>query len=127
MEDAPGHVHLVDFPEALAALFSRMSELRVVLGPDAGPGVDQVEQALREGLSARERGDVPGAVARIGQAMDRLAQLVSAHDPAEGAMLGAVVEQFRRVLARGALGEAKETADVMRARSGATLRRRKDR
>ena len=118
----PAHSHLIDFPEALEALFSRMGELKVVLGPAAAPGVDEVERLLREGLAARERGDVGAAVTRIGQAMDRLAALAErAVDPAEGAVMRAVAEQFRQALTRGALGEAKETADVMREHSGGVL------
>jgi hypothetical protein len=124
---AEQHSHLVEFPEVLEALFSRMGELKTVLGPAAAPGVDEVERLLREGLAARERGDVPAAVARIGQAMDRLAALAGGLDPAEGAMMRAVAEHFRRALGRGALGEAKETADVMRERSGSVLHPRKDR
>jgi hypothetical protein len=122
----PPHSHLIDFPEALEALFSRMGELKLVLGPAAAPGVDEVERFLREGLAARERGDVGRAVTRIGQAMDRLAALAEhAVDPAEGTAMRAVAEQFRRALARGALGEAKETADVMREHSGGVLRPKK--
>jgi len=121
------HSHLVDFPEALEALFSRMGELKVVLGPSAAPGVDRVEQALRDGLAARERGDVGGAVARIGQAMDLLAELAAHADPAEGAMMRAVAAQFKQALARGALGDAQETAETMRARSGSVLHPKKPR
>jgi len=58
--------------------------------------------------------------------MERLATLVSARDPAEGAMMRAVAAQFRQALAHGALGDAKETADVMRERSGSRLIARKD-
>jgi len=125
MPDA--HSHLIDFPEALEALFSRMGELKLVLGPGAAPGVDRVEQALREGLAARERGQVGDAVAKIGQAMDLLAGLAAHADPAEGAMMRAVAEHFKQALGRGALGEAEETAEVMRARSGSVLHPRKAR
>src|SRR5919204_3698423 len=107
----PAHSHLVDFPEALEALFSRMGELKVVLGPAAAPGVDEVERHLRAGLAARERGDPGAAVAEITRAMDLLAALAGHADPAEGAMMRAIAERFRQALARGALGEAKETAD----------------
>lgn len=125
-DDPPrAHSHLVDFPEALEALFSRIGELKMVLGPAVAPGVDEVEQHLREGLAARTRGDVPTAVARIGQAIDRLAALASQLDPAESMMMRAVAEHFRQALGRGALGEAKETADVMRERSGSVLRSKK--
>jgi hypothetical protein len=121
MSDRAGHGHMIDFPEALEALFARMGELKVVLGPAAAPDVDRVERCLREGLAARERGDVPAGVARVTEAMELLAGLASHADPAEGAIMRAVAEQFRQALARGALGEAKERADAMRTRSGSTL------
>ncbi len=115
------HSHLIDFPEALAVLFSRLGELKVILGPGAAAGVDEVGRHLREGLAARERGDTPAAVTRIGQAMDLLAGLATQADPAEGAMMRAMAEHFRRALGRGAVGEARETAEGMRQRSGSVL------
>jgi hypothetical protein len=115
------HSHLIDFPEALQALFSRLGELKVVLGPGAADGVDEVGRHLREGLAARERGDTPGAVTRIGQAMDLLAGLATHADPAEGVMMRAMAEHFRRSLGRGALGAAREAAEAMRQRSGSVL------
>jgi hypothetical protein len=121
------HSHLIAFPEALEAFFSRIGELKVVLGPAAAPGVDEVERYLREGLAARDRGDGATAVARIGQAMDRLAALAGSADPAEGALMRAVAERFRQALGRGALGDAKETAEVMRERSGSVLTPRRPR
>jgi len=127
MAEPPGHSHLIDFPEALEALVSRMGELKVILGAAAAPGVERVERLLREGLAARERGDVAAGVASIAEAMDLLAQLASQADPAEGALMRAVAEQFRRALSRGALGDAKEKAEVMRARSGSVLHRRRPR
>ena len=127
MAEPPGHSHLIDFPEALEALVSRMGELKVILGPPAAPGVERVERLLREGLAARERGDVAAGVASLAEAMDLLAQLASQADPAEGALMRAVAEQFRRALSRGALGDAKEKAEVMRARSGSVLHRRRPR
>ena len=127
MADNPEHSHLITFPEALEALFSRMGELKVVLGPAAASGLDQMEARLREGLAARGRGDVGTAVTKIGQAMDLLAGLAGHADAAEGAMMCAIAERFRQALARGALGEAKETAEVMRARSGSVLTPKKPR
>jgi hypothetical protein len=121
------HTHLVDFPEALETFFSRIGELKVVLGPAAAPGVDEVERCLREGLAARQRGDVGAAATKLGQAMERLAALASAADPVEGRMMRAVAERFRTALGRGALGEAKETAEVMRERSGSVLTPKKHR
>ena len=126
MADNP-HSHLIDFPEALEALFARIGELKVVLGPTAAPGVDEIERHLRVGLAARERGDPGAAVAAITRAMDLLAALAGQADAAEGAMMRAIAERFRQALARGALGEAKETADVMHARSGSVLTPKKPR
>jgi len=123
----PPHSHLVDFPEALEVLFSRVGELKVVLGPAAGPGLGQMEERLREGLAAHQRGDVGAAVAKIGQAMDLLAGLAGHADPAEAAMMRAVAEQFKQAIARGALGEARQQADVMRERSGSVIRPKKPR
>ena len=127
MAHEPGHSRLLDFPEALEVLFSRLGELKFVLGPAAAPGVDQVEADLRGALAARERGDVPAAVERIGKAMDRLAALASGGDPAEGAMMRALAAHFRQALVRGALGQAREAADVMRERSGSILTPKKGR
>ena len=92
-----------------------------MLGPAAAPGVDQVEADLRSALAARHRGDVAAAVERIGTAMDRLAALAGAGDPAEAAMMRSLAAHFRQALVRGALGDAREAADVMRERSGSVL------
>src|SRR5437867_2983003 len=111
----------------LDAIADALGELKVVLGPAAAPGVDQVEADLRAALAARERGDAPAAVERIGAAMDRLAALASAGDPAEGAMMRALAAHFRQALVRGAVGEAREAADIMRERSGSILTPKKGR
>jgi len=122
-----GHSHLVDFPEALEALFGRMSELRLVLGPTATVEVDRIESLLREGLAARQRGDAPGAVARIAAAMETLAAVASRVFPGEGDRMRGMVARFEQALGLGALGEAKEAADVMRERSGSRLTPKKER
>jgi hypothetical protein len=123
MSDAsqPPHSHRVAFPEALEAFFTRIGELKVVLGPKAAPGVDGLEALIRQGLAARDRGDVPMAIARIVEAMNRLAELAAMSDAAEGPMLRAMAEQFARALSRGAVADARETADVMRERSGTVI------
>src|SRR5256885_14981698 len=100
------HSHLLDFPEALATLFSRLGELKLVLGPAAAPGVDQVEADLRGALAARERGDVPAAVERIGKAMDRLAGLASDRGPAPGAPQRGARAAFRPAPGRRAARQA---------------------
>ena len=119
------HSHLIEFPEALDAFFSRIGELKAMLGPAGAPGVDAVAETLREGLAARERGDVPTAVARVAEAMDRLAALASTADPAEGSMMRAVADHFRGALGRGSVGEAREAAEHMRERSGSVLHPRR--
>src|SRR2546430_17606527 len=97
-----GHSHLLDFPEALEALFSRLGELKVVLGAAAAPGVDQVQTDLRSALAARERGDVPAAVERIGAAMDRLAAPARTGDPPQGALIRRLPAHFRHAPLPGA-------------------------
>ena len=48
MANPPGdHSHLIDFPEALEALFSRIGELKLVLGAAAEPALAEVERLLR--------------------------------------------------------------------------------
>jgi hypothetical protein len=121
------HTHLIDFPEALEVLFTRMDELKVVLGPAAAPEVDAVAATLRAGLAARQRGDVADGVGRIADAMERLAALAGRGDPAEGEAMRALAARFRQALGRGSVSEARAAADVMRARSGSVLHSRKDR
>ena len=120
-DPAPPHSHLIEFPEALEAFFSRIGELKVILGPRAAGGVDGLEALIREGLAARDRGDPAGAVQRIMQAMHRLAELAAESDAAEAPMLRAMAEQFATALRRGSLGDATAAAEVMRARSGSTI------
>jgi len=118
---APPHSHLIEFPEALEAFFSRIGELRIILGPRAAGGVDGLEALMQEGLAARDRGDSATALSRISQAMSRLAELAGESDAAEAPMLRAMAEQFATALRRGSLGHARAAAEVMRARSGSTI------
>jgi hypothetical protein len=120
-DPAPPHSHLIEFPEALEAFFSRIGELKVILGPRAAAGVDGLEALMREGLAARDRGDPATALSRIGQAMSRLAELAGESDAAEAPMLRAMAEQFAMALRRGSLGDARAAAEVMRDRSGSTI------
>src|SRR5438046_5866353 len=83
MPDNPQHSHLIDFPEALEALFSRLGELKIVLGPAAAPGVDEVERHLREGLAARGRADLAAPSAKLTHAMALLAGPPGKADPVE--------------------------------------------
>ena len=115
------HSHLIAFPEALEAFYTRIGELRVILGPRAAAGVDGLEALMRDGLAARTRGDQATAIRLIVAAMRRLAELASASDAAEGPMLRAMAEQFAAALEHGALGDAKAAAEVMREQSGSTI------
>jgi hypothetical protein len=123
----PAHSHLVAFPEALEAFFTRMGELVAVLGPEKADGVRAVEARVQEGLAAREQGDVPRAVGSIVRAMDLLADLAGDDPRLDGPMLRAMAAHFRGAMARGALGDAKASADVMRKQSGSTVIPRKGR
>lgn len=120
-DPAPPHSHLIEFPEALEAFFSRIGELKVILGPRAAGGVDGLEALMREGLAARDRGDSATALSRISQAMSRLAELAGESDAAEAPMLRAMAEQFATALRCGSLGDVRAAAEVMRARSGSTI------
>ena len=120
-DPAAPHSHLIAFPEALEAFYTRVGELRVILGPRAAAGVDGLEALMRDGLAARTRGDHPTAVRRVVAAMRRLAELASASDAAEGPMLRAMAERFAAALEHGALGDAKTAAEVMREESGSTI------
>ena len=111
-------------PTAIDTVVSRLSELEVVFGPKAKPVIGAVRTGLIEALAARDRGDGETAVARIGQAMDRLAGLANDLDPAEGMLMRVVAEQFRAALLRRDTAEARQTADVMFERSGAKWKKK---
>jgi len=115
------HSHLIEFPEALEAFFTRVGELKVVLGGAAAPGVDRLESVIQAALAARERGDVPVAVTKIVQAMELLADLAGASGAADAGALRGMAAAFRQALAHGALGEAKAAAETMREESGSRL------
>ena len=66
--------------------------------------VAEVRSRLLEAASARERGDVPGALAIIGQAMERLAGLASHLDAAEGAIMHTIAASFAQALSAGDKG-----------------------
>jgi hypothetical protein len=119
------HSHLIDFPEALEAFFSRIGELKAALGPAGAPGVGAVEAVIAEGLAARDRGDVATAIARLVEAMERVATLASDAGSPEAPMLRMMASRFRDAVGRGDVSQAKGTAEVMRAQSGSTLHPKK--
>jgi hypothetical protein len=119
------HTHLIDFPEALEAFFARLPELRQLVGPAHAAGVDRVGERLRSALAARAQGDLGSATTTIVQAMRELSELVSEALPSEGPMMRAMATQFAQAVAHGALGDARQAADVMRVQSGSTVHPKK--
>jgi hypothetical protein len=104
--------------DSFLQLIDRLGELEVVIGEQARPVVAEVRSRLKEAASARQRGDVPGALAIIGQAMERLAGLASGLDAAEGALMRAIAGSFARALNAGDRGTAKQAVDMMRNKAG---------
>ena len=120
-DDRSTHSHLVQFPEALEAFFTRVGELKVVLGGPAAPGVDRLEAVIQTALAARDRGDVPGAMRGIVAAMELLADLAGNTPGIDAAQLRGMAAVFKQAISHGALGEAKAAAETMRAESGSRL------
>lgn len=110
------------YPEALDTLVSRLPELEIVLGPAAKAGLQSVRLLLQEAIAARAQGDVPRAVRRIGAAMDTLAQLADTLDSREAMMMRALSAQFRQALMRGDRSEVQRTSNLMREKSGTTIK-----
>ena len=97
-DDPGGHSHLVEFPEALEAFFTRVGELKLVLGGAAGPGVDRLEAVIQSALAARDRGDVPAAMLGIVSAMELLAELADRTPGVDGAQLRGMAAAFRQAI-----------------------------
>ena len=118
------HKHEEAIPVALESVVTRLGDLEVVLGAQAGPVVAAVRSMLIAAMAARDRGDMPAAVAQIGHAMDRLAALADGLDPAEASLMRALAENFRAALLRGDDARAKQSAALMFEKSGATPRKK---
>jgi hypothetical protein len=107
-------------PEAdsFLKLAENLGELEVVIGPKARPVVAEVRAGLRDAMACRERGDLPGALAAIERAMERLAALGTQLDPAEGAMMRTLAQHFSQALSAGLKGEAKVAVKAMKSKAG---------
>ncbi len=85
----------------------------------AAPRLGAVRDGLTRAVALRARGDVPAATQAIAAAMQTLADLADALDPAEAGIMRAVAAQFGAATARGATAEMERTSELMRERSGA--------
>ncbi|HUO05104.1 MAG TPA: hypothetical protein VMU16_07905 [Candidatus Binataceae bacterium] len=109
-------VEITDDP--FVKLADRLGELEVVIGSRARPAVAQVREGLRNAIALRERGDIPGALAAIRTAMERLAALAGELDSEEGAAMRMIATQFSQALGTGLKGDAKGAVEVMRRKAG---------
>ena len=119
------HSHLIDFPEALEAFFSRVGELKHAVGPKGAERIGAIEAIIAEGLAARDRGDRATALARVVDAMQQLAEVASDGGVPEAPMLRMMAERFRQAVGHADLDRAKNAAETMRAQSGSTLHPKK--
>ena len=113
---------LILAPENLQMLLQGLDGLRPVLGPEAAPGLGRIRAQIEAALAAQADARMPDALAAITLAMRELIQLANHMDPAEAAMMQAVAMQFERAIHQGNIGEAADSVDQMRERSGATRR-----
>lgn len=104
--------------DSFLKLADGLRELEVVIGDKARPTVAQVREELREAIASRERGDMAGTLEQIQRAMERLANLGSQLDPAEGAMMREISRIFMQSLNIGEKGAAKDVVNVMRHKAG---------
>jgi len=104
--------------DSFLKLADGLRELEVVIGVKARPVVAQVREELREAVASRERGDMAGTLEKIQRAMERLANLGSQLDPAEGAMMREISRIFIQSLNIGEKGPAKEIVNTMRHKAG---------
>jgi hypothetical protein len=106
--------------DPFAKLAENLGELEVVIGERARPAVREVRAGLHDAIAARERGDMPAALAAIRRAMERLAALGADLDADEGAMMRMIAERFSAAMSTGRKGEAKDVVGVMRHKAGDT-------
>jgi hypothetical protein len=95
-----------------------LRELEVTFGPETRPIIAEIRASLVEAVAMRERGDLPGAVATVGRAMEKLAAFGARLDPTEGALMRMIADRFKIALAVGDKSATKEAVDVMRRRAG---------
>ncbi len=104
--------------EPFLKLADNLGELEITIGARARPIVAEVRQHLRGAVASRERGDLPGSLAQLRRAMERLAAIGSELDPEEGALMRMVAQRFTAALELGDKGAAKDAVNLMRHKSG---------
>ena len=110
-------------PESLEALIAGFGDLVTALGPEAAAGLAGVREGLERAVAARDDGRRDAAVVEILNAMQNLARLAGALDPAEAQAMQALAATFQSALAGGDAAHAAESVDTMRQRSGAVKKR----
>ncbi len=109
---------------ALEGLAGGLQELEKVLGSAAVPVLRSVRAHLLAALAARDRGDRDGLKQAIARAMDELSGLGQSLDPAEGAMMKALSEQFRSGMAAEDRDAMERNLDRIQARTGQPKQRK---
>jgi len=103
---------------ALRKLAASLGELEVTVGPQARPVIAEVRARLDQAAARSAAADMPGAVALIGEAMERLALLGLEIDAGEGGLMRMLAERFSQALGAGDKGAAKIAVNQMRRKAG---------
>lgn len=99
-------------------LADNLGELEITIGQRARPIVGEIRERLRAAVACRERGDLPGSLEQLRDAMARLAAIAGELDPEEGAMMRMVAQRFTDALKLGDKSTAKNAVNLMRHKSG---------
>jgi hypothetical protein len=104
--------------DSFIRLADSLGELEVTIGPAARSVIKEVRTQLGEAAGRQNRGDTPGAIAIIRNAMERLASLAVSLDPEEAMLMRILSERFSNALTIGDKGAAKSAVNVMRRKAG---------
>ncbi len=104
--------------DSFVSLGESLGELEVTIGPAARPVIAEVRTRLAEAAARQRNGDMPGALAVIRGAMERLASLTGTLDPAEAMLMRMLTDHFSNALSIGDKTAAKNAVNVMRHKAG---------
>ncbi len=99
-------------------LADRLGELEIIVGERARPVVAELRESLHGAIARRQAGDLPGSLALLRRAMERLTAMGGELDPEEGALMRMVAERFGQALETGDKGAARTAVKIMRQKSG---------